>query len=536
MLGDDMALLKDATAPLAARRVREHQVLHIAAELSSADNALDRARSEILKWAQRRSGDRFSAEAMLGRNFEMFVAGRNSAAVEVDLPEIHAWALRQEDPDKAVAGRIWTSEAILWRIPDRPPRFAARLTVGSPEVELSIEPAAPGYVRQLIESLGLHNGGTPLLSIPWYISDEPAQEDLLDLLESPRRRLPVIVLSVTDLAKPSSAIDIAKFAAALSGLAFVAVVLPQTSWALTDRFGKRLSVFDHGVRIYMPGFDNDTDPYSHPLWLGSRLANAKDAALIERQIRTHVTQFSVRSVRMGEEILPFAQLRSISRKAEQDRLTSAGASETDQLVAALARIVALEKELAEAKDIEKQAIEEEYQARARAEEAERREHNATVQVQSLLQQLDAADVKPEQNQRLPEEWEGFDEWCDQALAGRVVLTNLARRGCKKAQLSDVQLAARCLLWLAKTCRDRLLNGGGSLRDEPVEDGIRNSPCGSDEFNFDWQSRRMAADWHIKNGSNTREPERCIRIYYGWDDKTQRIIVADMPAHRRTGAT
>lgn len=116
-------------------------------------------RQEILKWAQKRSGGRLPNEAMAGRRFELLVAGRNSSAFEVDLPGIHAWALRQEDPDKTVAGRIWTSEAILWRTPDRPPRFAARLIVASSEFELDIVPSAPGYIRQLTDQLGLTSGG-----------------------------------------------------------------------------------------------------------------------------------------------------------------------------------------------------------------------------------------------------------------------------------------------------------------------------------------------------------------------------------------
>ncbi len=124
------------------------------------------ARAEILKWARKRSGSSFPPEAMAGRSFEMLAAGRSSTAVESDLPEIHAWALRQEDPDKTVAGRIWTSEAILWRTPERPPRFAARLIVGSAETELEIAPAAPGYIRQLVNTLGLINGGRLLSSKP----------------------------------------------------------------------------------------------------------------------------------------------------------------------------------------------------------------------------------------------------------------------------------------------------------------------------------------------------------------------------------
>ena len=93
-----------------------------------------------------------------------------------------------------------------------------------------------------------------------------------------------------------------------------------------------------------------------------------------------------------------------------------------------------------------------------------------------------------------------------------------------------------MLWLAGECRNRFLEGGGSLRDEAIEDGIRNSPCGSDEFAFDWQAQRLKADWHVKTGGNTRAPENCLRIYFGWDEHSQQVIVADMPAHRRTGSS
>ena len=44
-----------------------------------------------------------------------------------------------------------------------------------------------------------------------------------------------------------------------------------------------------------------------------------------------------------------------------------------------------------------------------------------------------------------------------------------------------------------------------------------------------------AYWHIKNGG-TRDPRRCLRIYYFWDATTQQVVIADMPAHRVTEAT
>ncbi|MDI9846730.1 hypothetical protein QM467_01505 [Rhodoblastus sp. 17X3] len=531
-----MTTFREALAPFAVRMAREHQVLHIAADLPAFDGAIEIARHEILKWAQKRSGGQLPADAMAGRNFDLLAAGRNSSAVEVELPEIHAWAFRQEDPDKTIAGRIWTSEAILWRTPDRSPRFAARLIVGSTEAELDVTPAVPGYIRQLLSRIQLTSGGHPLTSQPWFIGNAEAQDAFLDLLADPARRLPVVVFSATDRADPKFAIDLDRLAEGLCGLAYVVAILPETSWALTERFGKFLSVFDRGVRTYMPGFDEDADPYVHPLWLGARLATAEDAFFVERQIRMRVAQFSTRAIRMGDDILPFAQLRSISRKAEHDRLANSGASDAEQLLAAKARIAALEKERDEANEMQDYALEEERKAQTRAEEAESRERNATAQIQNLLQQLSDTGVDREQSPQLPRTWADFEEWCDRALVGRVTLTSAARRGCKKALFDDVEQAARCLLWLATTCRDRWLMGGGSLRDETVEEGIRNSPCGSDEFFFHWQARRLNAEWHIKTGGNTRAPESCLRIYYGWDDQAQQIIVADMPAHRRTGAS
>jgi hypothetical protein len=99
------------------------------------------------------------------------------------------------------------------------------------------------------------------------------------------------------------------------------------------------------------------------------------------------------------------------------------------------------------------------------------------------------------------------------------------------------LAARCLLWLANEGRERRIEGGeGSLGEQVIVEGVRNSHCGGDAFEIDWHSQRHVVDWHIKNGGNTRDPRRCLRIYYFWDPATQQIVVAEMPAHRRTSAT
>jgi hypothetical protein len=94
-----------------------------------------------------------------------------------------------------------------------------------------------------------------------------------------------------------------------------------------------------------------------------------------------------------------------------------------------------------------------------------------------------------------------------------------------------------LKWLATKARESLMGQTGLVLSElPIEVGVRNAHCGSDQFDLDWNGRRFTADWHVKNGGNTRDPKRCLRIYYFWDDETNQIVIADMPAHRRSAAS
>ena len=211
----------------------------------------------------------------------------------------------------------------------------------------------------------------------------------------------MIVVSVMDRMKPALTIDLSKLAAGLCGLADVIAILPETSWALTERFVKRLSVFDRAVRIFMPGFNDDADQFLHSLWLGARLANTADAAMVDRQIRARVARYSTTAVRLGRYILPFTQLRSYARKAEQDSLARSGASDTAKLSAAKKRIIAITNELPEAKGLEQYAFEEENKARLRVQEDESRKRNATAHVQTLLQRLSDAGLSGDEAQSLP---------------------------------------------------------------------------------------------------------------------------------------
>ena len=154
------------------------------------------------------------------------------------------------------------------------------------------------------------------------------------------------------------------------------------------------------------------------------------------------------------------------------------------------------------------------------------------QTQPPVAETDCREPEPP----LPTCWAEFPAWCEQYLGDQLSLSTRARNSIKKAQYDDVAAAARCLLWLAGDYRRARLEGAGDGLQGPVPvgTGFQNERCGGDSFDFRWQGKRVRADWHVRNGGNTRDPSRCLRIYYCWhQDEGGRVLVGDMPSHVRS---
>lgn len=534
----------EALQPLAARMpqvVREREILRLAATLGSTDGtqAAHVARNEILRWAAKRTGGLLPQAAWNHDEFEHLAGGRNCATVRIVDDTRDIWAIRADDPDKGVAQRVWTTEAIVGRRQEQKALLGVRLLVSSPERELQVEPAVPGLVQQLEARCGLYHGVKRLDPEPWVIRSGDDADRLIDTLTDPDRRIPVFVLSVpevgADPARPL--IDPLPIVRATLAIAAVVVLPAQFTWVLTERFGKRLSVFGGAVRVYLPGFTEDANPYDgHDLVLADRLSTGEGVAHVSAWLRRVAATESIRRLRLGQDVLSYATVRQHSLDATHTRLEQEGASHEEQLSAAQTQIVVLKEDLATTTEFLELASDELEAEKDRAHTAEAQLTAAGYRIQQLLDQIKTRGEIPDANISLPSSWNDFADWCDQNLIGRVLLASRARREVKAPQFRDVEVAARCLLWLANEYRERRLNGGGGDLRTRIENGVHNDRCGADSFQIDWQGRRADVEWHVKNGGNTRDPARCLRIYYFWDDATQQVVIASMPAHLRTGAT
>lgn len=531
----------DALSPLAKtmpRAARNIEILRVSAQLNGRDFAAssNAARSAVLKWANKRAGASLPKEAWNHHDFDLIAGGRNSAAVRITTEAMDLWALRAEDPDKNVAGRIWSTEVVIGGGAGQRPHLSLRLIVSTTEADFSVEPHVPGTILQMIEAPGLIRGSREIMKIPRTINTENDAQDLCDHLEDPERRLPVVVVVVPQGQGSTPLIDDMSLAKAVAGMARVVRIPEEQSWVLTKRFGKYRSVFSAGVRAYMPGFSATDDPYGHRLFLGETLRDAAGAGACAAALRNLAAEASISTTRLGKEVLDFSSVRTTNRRLKAKVQSDRAAPDAELLEAAQSLIDSLEKQVTEKNTEIDGYVELSEAAEARALAAEQENRSLLFKVRQLNDALAQGGETPTVEPPLPLEWGDFVDWLGKTYPDRVLLTPSARRMLKSPDYENVELVARSIAWLATEHHETRVKGGGSLRDVAVESGIINASCGGDTYPTDWKGRRYDVDWHIKTNSNSRDPKRCLRIYYFWEAETQQTIIDHMPSHRRTGMT
>ncbi len=418
-------------------------------------------------------------------------------------------------------------------------------------------------LARMAEDVVLLDGSRKVPHAPIVAESAADMAALAKLLLDDGRATPLVVASV-----PSEADDLARLdrrwaalARSLTGLAQVWVLPAERTFDLTDLVNRELSVFNGAWRVYNPGFRLGADRWDHPLFLAQRLTTSSDRALVRREIVEQVAVVRARSGAPSADVPtwadlaargsrapggPLGRLRAIGRAligrwrggdddpAPEDRepardpapaAPKAAVAAVDSPVGKRGERVARERRRAD-------------KALKRARRLERELARVKRRNERLDGQVRILGGDPDAKPPFPLAWSEFEAWCDDRLDG-LALTPAARRELNGAEFEDVALVAHCLHWLATEYRKRRLSGGDAEllgRIPSIAGGVHNRPCGGDSFDCDWNGRRRRVDWHIKRGGNTRDPRRCLRIYYFWDEDRNRVVVASLPAHRRTAAT
>ena len=98
-----------------ASSVRECEILRFAATPGGdgGEQGRAKARREVLEWTRRRVGAPLPKAAWNYEEFDKRTGGRDCKAVRIADGSTDIRAVRANDPDKNIAGRIWTTEIVV---------------------------------------------------------------------------------------------------------------------------------------------------------------------------------------------------------------------------------------------------------------------------------------------------------------------------------------------------------------------------------------------------------------------------------------
>ena len=157
--------------------------------------------------------------------------------VRIERNDSDIWAIRADDPDKSVPGRVWTTEVVVGLSREKPCSFSARLLVSTSEDELKIEPHTPGFVQQVAETCGLSRGSFDLSPEPLLVDSDEEIERLIEMLIDPERKLPLFVLTVSEFSDDPHRplLDAQGLARAVLGIGYV-VIVPAAHLGVDESF------------------------------------------------------------------------------------------------------------------------------------------------------------------------------------------------------------------------------------------------------------------------------------------------------------
>lgn len=470
-----------------------------------------------------------------------------------NLDELY-FCLSAEHSDTEVPGRIWITEAEITSVNDKL-RLGVRVSYTTPRDSNLPRPqvSTPSFVREIANRVGLVDVRRLEQSASLIDSDE-AIDKLYKLLTSDERRLPIVLIAEKSRSEDIGGDYVAGYlvdADALAGriclIAHVYKVDKNYISAWNSLIGYDFRLQEGAIRTYNAHFDDTTDSViRHPFVTYNKIMAA---SLEDEEGQTHTAgeaylsifsqRITVAALReriewsaLGHKFF-FEANRELLRKREQSAESDAEQIEFDKEY-----IAELEKKI---EDLENELM----TAWTELEEKEKQLDEEKRISYSLQLRLDSAIAKLKERGEnedipIPESYEEMEDWVDKYYSGKIMLLSRAKRSLKDASFSDVKLVYECLKLLGE---DYVSVRRGEMPREEfdvkcAEMGIEDSPAISDNragelgdtYFVEYNGDRRKLERHIKKGNITRDPEKCMRIYYFWDDEEEKVVIGSLPQH------
>lgn len=405
------------------------------------------------------------------------------------------------------------------------------LSAGSSSLSpLSLDVHCPRIIRTLLALPGAWTyGATRLTAVPVNFIALAGGDAFINSVWNPERSVPLVAMSDEYGAVLHPGI-LEALAGDLAGLAIVARLDPAASWRITARKGKAWSCYGGAIRLYWPGLEATVSPYDHPLWTPIRLldgvADTETAGgRIRSQLRRRILGQSAFAI---SESPLFSQIRRVARQEEIAALHAKVKEDTDYLVLA----EGYSAELSKAQVLIEQRAEEIASLRAQV-----------SSLQLALKWKDAASDAVEPDTETPPSTVeeavllAMDRFDSTLIFGAAINEGLGTVAPDAgppdkilnylSALSDLTEARRkgalgttAIKWLES--RGAIASG----ESETVRNSLREQEARTWD---DGSGAKRAFDLHLKPSEAT-SPDRCVRVYFDFDEKRGKTIVGWVGKH------
>lgn len=470
-----------------------------------------------------------------------------------NLDELY-FCLNAEHSDTEVPGRIWITEAEIINVNDEL-RLAVRVSYTTPRDSDLPRPkfGAPRFVNEIAKKVGLIDSRR-IEQIARVVDSDESVEKLYELLKSTDRKLPIVIVAEKTKTDDIGCdylsgylIDPDALAKRIGLISHVYKINADIISMWNALVGYDFRLQEGAIRTYNAHFDEISDSVMrHPFVTYNKImaASVEDEegnthtageayiSILSQRIIVSSLHERIEWTSLGHKFF-FVANREQLRKRENTTVGCAEQRELDrEYIAELEKkIDGLENELltawSETEDREKQLDEE-----------KRTSYSLQMRLDSVLKQL--KDRGESEEIPIPETYGEMEEWVDKYYSGKLVLHSRAKRSIKDASFADVKLVYESLKLLGE---DYVSVRKGDIPREEfdkkcAELGIEDSPSISDNragelgdtYFVEYRGDKKKLERHIKKGNVTRDPEKCMRIYYFWDDEEEKVVIGSLPQH------
>lgn len=463
-------------------------------------------------------------------------------AVRLDDRTGSIWAARIDEPgSNPRVGETWSTELFIERPVRGLVRFGAQLMVRRPTGSPDLRPSRPRLVYDLLRTLSAEADDEAISDTAVGLTTHDDAGLLARLIYRPWRRLPIVVVS-TDY-EGRAQLNLHQLGVRLSGAAHLYSAGPETSWELTRLLGKRMSTFNGGVRIYMPGLvEEEEDPHQHPLWLlPFSGANPHLINLLAERILPLGFQDNEGEAR-------FWHIGQLRKAASTIAALETTGSETERLLAVIKDLQDEVEDVKEQLDIavglERLASSAEKAAQQdvqRMQEEISRLKGENYRLRNLSEHTGGVEPAHKLDREL-KNYDDLEDWAEEVLGPHIYIHNKALKDCSKNghpdmlnRLADTLIAIRDY-WVPfklyggldkKDAAEKALSALGVVDESCFT--RREKAAEKPEYSVrDGSITRVLFD-HFKYG-NSRHNSEQFRIYYSWDEDGGRLLIGKMPSH------